>query len=175
MSDGSVGDVAIAAAWNVQGPPSGERFAVAFVELFGLPLPAAANSTARNDDRLALWLGPRSWLVLSLRSDSCLDAFTAKRDLLNAAGGALFDVSASRVAFRVAGAHAQAVLASGCPLDFHPRVFVSGTCAQSLWGHVNALFYKENDTPSFIVLVARSFARDVRHALDESLAFRNSS
>ena len=66
------------------------------------------------------------------------------------------------------GPRATTVLAKGCPLDFHPRAFPANTCAQSLFGHVNALFIKRDDAPTFTVLVARSFARDVFHALIES-------
>ena len=44
------------------------------------------------------------------------------------------------------------------------------TCAQSLFGHVNALFDKHDDAPTFTVMVARSFARDTWHALCESAA-----
>ena len=96
---------------------------------------------------------------------SPLTDFIDKRDALNALGGALFDLSASRVAYRVAGPHAAAILASGCPLDLHARAFRTGACAQSVFGHVNALFTRLDDAPTFVVMVARSFARDVRQAL----------
>jgi sarcosine oxidase subunit gamma len=62
------------------------------------------------------------------------------------------------------------VLAKGCPLDFHPRVFAAGTCAQSVYGHVNVLIDKRDDEPTFMLMVARSFARDVWHALCETSA-----
>jgi sarcosine oxidase subunit gamma len=84
---------------------------------------------------------------------------------LNAAGGALFDVSASRVAYVVDGPRAVDVLATGCPLDFDPRLFGAGQCRQSLYGRVPALFYRQATTPACTVLVARSFARDTWHSL----------
>ena len=68
------------------------------------------------------------------------------------------------------GPRATTVLAKGCPLDFHPRAFPADTCAQSLFGHVNALFIKHDDAPTFTMLVARSYARDVFHALAEAAA-----
>ena len=84
---------------------------------------------------------------------------------MNAAGGALFDVSASRVAWTMSGPRAADVLAKGCPLDFHPRAFAAGSCAQSVFGHVNALIDRRDDDPTFTMMVARSFARDVWHSL----------
>ena len=62
------------------------------------------------------------------------------------------------------------VLAKGCPLDFHPRAFTAGACAQSLFGHVNVLICKRDDIPTFTLMVARSLGRDVWHALCEAAA-----
>jgi sarcosine oxidase subunit gamma len=100
---------------------------------------------------------------------SALTAFAAQKDAVNAAGGALFDVTASSLAWTVGGPRAAIVLAKQCPLDFHPRAFAEGTCAQSVLGHVNALFYRR-DLSSFTVLVARSYARGVWRTLCQSAA-----
>lgn len=168
-----------AGAWNVQGDSRRPEFAAAVLGMFALALPAQPNTTARNGALTALWLGPRSWLLVALREPAVAD-FDAKRDALNAAGGALFDVSASRVGWTIGGTHAATVLAKSCPLDFHPRVFIEGMCAQSVLGHVNALYYRRPQTPAqqptsnqdsqFALLVARSFARDAWRTLCLSAA-----
>ena len=165
--------VPIAIAWNVQGDPSRESFVAESQRLFATSLPLIPNTTSRGAAWSALWLGPRSWLLVARdpSTDTHPDAaFTAARDVLNSAGGALFEVTASRVAFAVGGTHAANVLAKSCPLDFHPDIFTAGQCAQSLLGHVNALFYRPDATLMFIVIVARSFAHDVWHALCASAA-----
>src|SRR5262249_33272761 len=126
--------------------------------------PAVPNTTARSGALHALWLGPRSWLLLA-GDPSALADLTARRDAFNAAGGALFDVSASRIAWTISGPHATDVLARGCPLDFHPGAFGVGACAQSLYGQVGILVVKRDDTPAFTLMVARSYARDVWHSL----------
>ena len=158
-------EVPIAAAWNVQGDASRADFTDKVSRQFSIALPIVANTTARNDALVALWLGPRSWLLFAESGGSPLADFIERRDALNAAGGALFDLSASRVAYRLAGKHATDVLATGCPLDLHPRAFRASDCAQSVFGHVNVLLYKSDDAPTFIIMVARSFAHDVRQAL----------
>ena len=162
-------ETTFAGAWNVQGPARQAAFRDRVSELFGVSLPEAPNTTARHDGRSALWLGPASWLVIESHVSSAAD-FEARRDSLNAVGGALFDVGASRVGWTIAGAHAATVLAKGCPLDFHPSAFVEGTCAQSVFGHVNALFYRRAPSPVFTMLVARSLVRDVWRALCLSAA-----
>jgi sarcosine oxidase, subunit gamma len=157
-------EATIATAWNVQGDLARKGFADMAQRQFGTELPAAPNTTARSGALHTLWLGPRSWLVVTGDSSALAD-LTARRDAFNAAGGALFDVSASRIAWTISGARATDVLARGCPLDFHARVFRADACAQSLYGQVGVLIVKHDETPEFTLLVARSYARDVWHSL----------
>jgi len=157
-------EATIAVAWNVQGDPVRPALADAAHRLFGVALPAAPNTIARGATWTALWLGPTSWLVVAAHEPRPPFAFAAAREALIAAGGAVFDVTVARVGWTIAGPHAATVLAKGCPLDFHPRAFPVGSCAQSLFGHVNALFCRHGDG-AFTLLVARSFASDAWHAL----------
>jgi heterotetrameric sarcosine oxidase gamma subunit len=168
----ALSEVTIAAAWNVQGDPARASFTGGVAQRFGVPLPLVSNTTKRGNALLALWLGPRSWLLVDGTSAQplALRDFLPARDTLNAFGGALFDVSASRVAFRIQGPLAATVLAKSCPLDFHPDVFPVGGCAQSLFGRVNALFYRQEAAPAFVMLVARSLARDTWRLLCRSSA-----
>jgi sarcosine oxidase, subunit gamma len=154
----TLGEVTIAGAWNAQGDPARASFVESVTRAFGVPLPLAANTTARAADSTAFWLGPTSWLIVARAQSPTID-FNATRDALNIAGGALFDVSSSRVAFSLAGEHASTVLAKGCPLDLHPRAFPDDGCAQSLLGHIDALFYRRGRT-QWLLMVPRSYARD---------------
>lgn len=163
-------EVPIAAAWNVQGDASCAEFTDQVLRQFSIALPIAPNTTARSDALTAFWLGPRSWLLVADTPASPLTDFIDKRDALNRAGGAPFDLSASRVAYRIAGERAASVLASACPLDLHTRTFRAGDCAQSVFGRVNALLYKPDNTPTFTIMVARSFAQDVWLALRQTAA-----
>jgi sarcosine oxidase subunit gamma len=165
----TLAEATIGSAWNVQGDPARSVLIDEARRLFEIALPLAPNTTARTDKIAVLWLGPQSWLLAAGAGSTLVD-YAAKRDALSAAGGALFDVSASRVAWTISGPRAMDVLAKGCPLDFHPRVFAAGTCAQSVFGHINVLIDKRDDKPTFTVMVARSFARDLWHTLCEGAA-----
>jgi sarcosine oxidase subunit gamma len=140
----TLAEATIACAWNVQGQAS------------GIELPRIPNTVARADGAFVFWLGPRSWLALGKTPEI--------------AGGAMFDVSASRVAFTIGGMQAATFLAKHCPLDLHPSQFAPGTCAQSLFGQVNALYYRHEAREAFTLFVARSFARGVEHHLRASAA-----
>jgi len=155
----TLGVVSIASAWNVQG----RRAIDETRRLLGVGLDPTPGSVTGARDVTALWIGPESWLLLSGRP---LTEFAARRDAVQAAGGALFDVSASRVAYGVTGARALDVLAAGCPLDLQPHALTPGRCAQSVFGRVGALYCRA--PAGVVVLVPRSFGRDVWHGLCEA-------
>jgi sarcosine oxidase subunit gamma len=159
----------LALAFNVRGDPAHPAFVAAAGDVLGLPLPLQPNTSVRNGGDASLWLGPKSWLFIGAARPAGSD-FDAARRALNAAGGALFDVSASYVGWSVCGAAAGRALSRACPLDFHRAAFPAGCCAQSLLGHIGALFYRPAEAPAFVVLVARSFADDARHVLFASAA-----
>lgn len=161
-------EISIAVAWNVQGDPAHAPLLAEARTRFGVDLPRVPNTTAHGTAWTALWLGPRSWLLVARTNTNIVPqiaSFTAQRDALNAVGGALFDLSASRVAFEIAGKHAANILAKACPLDFHLRTFPAGHCAQSLLGHINALIFRPDAIPAFMVMVARSLAHDAWQSL----------
>jgi sarcosine oxidase subunit gamma len=158
----------IAFAWNVRGDPAQAAFVAEAGRLLGAPLPLLPGASVRGDGNVVLWLGPRSWLFTRF-GDAARTDFEIARHALNAAGGALFDLSASYVGWSVEGAAASRTLNRLCPLDLHALAFPAGRCASSLLGHVDALFYRPDEHSAFIVMVARSFAvhalRDLRVAM----------
>ena len=163
-----LGELTFAGAWNVQGEATGSTLVDEVHSMLGVRLPLAPNTTNRTDTLAAFWVGPESWLLVARGASPRAD-IAAARASINAAGGALFDVSAGRVAYAVKGANAEALLATRCPLDFHAAAFAVGACAQSLLGHVGALYYRRG-VEDFVVMVARSYARDAWHSLCVSAA-----
>jgi len=159
----SLQEMTIAAAWNLQGDPTNPMFVEQVRMSFGISLPTTPNTMREANLFTSMWLGPTSWLLVAggpLSAPHPLTGFSAKRNAVNTVGGALFDLSASRVAWKIAGPRASTVLAGGCPLDFHPHAFANGACAQSLFGHIGALVCRRANG-DFALFVTRSFARDV--------------
>jgi heterotetrameric sarcosine oxidase gamma subunit len=157
-------ELEIARAWNVRGDPGDASFVSQVERTLGLSLPVTPMTSSSGEDDVLLWLGPRAWLYVAGMASARHD-FDATRRTINAAGGAVFDVSASHVAWAISGAASARVLNRLCPLDLDPRAWARGQCAQSMLGHVNALLYRPGETASFIVLVARSLAADAWHSL----------
>jgi sarcosine oxidase subunit gamma len=161
-------EVRIGHAWNLRGDARNAAFASGVDRLLG-SLPIEPLTSSRHDDGVLLWLGPRSWLFVTGASSSERD-FDATRKSINAAGGALFDVSASYVGWTIEGEHAGRVLNRECPLDLRDGAFPAGRCAQTMLGHIPAVIYRPREASSFVVMVARSFAADAWHLLQTMAA-----
>jgi sarcosine oxidase subunit gamma len=105
-----------------------------------------------------LWLGPDEWLLVGPPGG----ARDVENRIRTAAGDepvAVTDVSAQRTTLLVTGPRARDVLAHGCALDLHPRVFGPGRCAQTTLGRTQIVLVARDETRAgFWVLVRSSFA-----------------
>lgn len=119
----------------------------------GLALPLQPNTTTCSGQLRVVWLGPDEWLLLAPATDLATG--------LAGAAPSLVDVSAAGTIVEVSGRAARTVLAHGCVLDLHPRVFPTGRCAQTrlaLAGVVLLAIDAHPLEPTFWVLVRSSYA-----------------
>lgn len=124
----------------------------------GVGLPVTPNTWVSGDTTTVIWLGPDEWLVTSpFHAPGELEA--GLRTALDGEG-AVVDVSAQRLLLTLHGDHVRDVLATGCPLDLHPRVFRTGAAAQAMLGLANVVLLALDDTGTrYQVLVRSTFAR----------------
>jgi len=146
---------------DLRGQPSERAFMSAVGRVLDLLLPTEPNTALTKNRVSALWLGPDQWLLTCPQGDSAL-FINSLREALADTHCALTDVSDGRTALCVEGPSARDVLAKGCPLDFHPRAFPPGSCAQTLLGKADVLLHLRAEEPPvgacFDVYVGRSFA-----------------
>ena len=130
-------------------------------------LPVQPNTVSSSRQRSALWLGPDEWLIVD-------DGSPASEAEVRAAfapdWGAVVDVSANRVLFEVHGSTARELLAHGCPLDLHPRVFGPGQCAQTLLARTAVILWQTDTAPTYRILVRASFADHITRWLADTAA-----
>jgi sarcosine oxidase, subunit gamma len=143
---------------DVRLDPTGSA-AVAVGEYLGVALPTAPSTYAESETATAIWLGPDEWLITSpFRTPEQLE--TGLREAVGAGGpefdGTVVDVSAQRTTVALRGEHARDLLAGGCALDLHPRVFGRGAAAQTLLGQAGVLLMALDDTGTHYQLVVRS-------------------
>lgn len=123
----------------------------------GFDLPHAGES-AGNGATTAIWIAPETWLVL--RDASSGDELT--HELMAACGdaAAIVDQSSGKSVVRLAGARARDVLAKGCRIDLHPRVFAPGKSAVTPIAHIHAVLMQVDAAPTFDLIVPSTLARD---------------
>ena len=135
------------------GPASSRASAV-----LGVELPTTPSTYVSTATLTAIWMGPDEWLITA----GTRSAATLETELRAAVGedGAAIDVSAQRTTLRLSGPDAREVLAKGCSLDLHPKVFRKGTAAQTMLGLAGVVLIALDDAGSdYRILVRASFAR----------------
>jgi sarcosine oxidase, subunit gamma len=124
----------------------------------GVDLPTTPNTWVPVGAGRAVWLGPDEWL-LSSTTESPEDLEARIRAAVLPLGGTAADVSAQRIGLRLTGARVRDLLAKGCSIDLHPRVFGRGSCAQTALGQAGVVLLALSDTgDDYAVLVRSSFA-----------------
>jgi sarcosine oxidase subunit gamma len=149
---------------NLRGPAGDKAFDSAVNKALGVALPVDPNTTTAKDDLRVFWLGPDEWWVVTpgdgpAMADKLRAALTGQK-------AAVTDVSESRTCIHIRGTRARDLLAKGCPLDLHPRVFAAGRCAQSLCAKAMITLHQVADEddeangggPAYDVYVLNSFA-----------------
>jgi sarcosine oxidase subunit gamma len=125
-------------------------------KLLGAPLPGPI--TAAGEEPRLLWLAPGEWAIVSLSQDT-----TLTERLTDACRGQLAhvaDLMEGWAGFEISGGGARDLLAAGCSLDLHPRVFPDNGCARSLLAGIPAVIDRRGD--AFHLHVDRSHARHLR-------------
>jgi sarcosine oxidase, subunit gamma len=127
--------------------------------ILGLDLPTTPSTYVSNDTVTVIGMGPEEWLITAGAS-SAAALETALRAAVGEHGGAAIDVSAQRTTLRLSGPDAREVLAKGCSLDLHPKVFTKGTAAQTMLGLAGVvLIALDAAGTDYRILVRASFAR----------------
>ena len=142
---------------NLRGDADNAQFVAAVADVVGTVLPIAPNTVARGDAHVVYWLGPNEWLIVTPTQSEAAIA----RELRAALAGlfaAVTEVSGGQTVIALRGDAVRDLLAKGCPLDLHPRVFGVDHCAQSHLAKAPILIRQVDEAPSFEIIVRRSFA-----------------
>ncbi len=99
----------------------------------GLELSDSPNTVTGGQ---AFWLAPGRWLLVG-------PSVADKAPQMESAGCHIADVTDGYVVFKLRGAQARALLAQGCSLDLHPRVFGPERCARTLLARVPVLLHRD--------------------------------
>ena len=129
------------------------------------PAPGRASETP---EATVLWLAPGTWMVVAQDVEDGGLYSRLREELGDRA--AVVDQSHGRAVLRLAGASARDVLAKGCRLDLHPRVFTPGMCAQTVIAQIGVLLHQCDEIPTYDLYVFSGYALDFLEWLTSSAA-----
>ncbi|MDJ0921674.1 MAG: sarcosine oxidase subunit gamma family protein [Henriciella sp.] len=130
----------------------------------GIDLPTVPNQ-AVSQPCFAAWLAPNEWLVQSAEVEF-------HQTLTKACGDHLHHVARvddAYVQYDLTGSKARDVLAHGSSLDFHPRVFRSNTCAQTLISGVQCLIYRAASGSRWTLFTSAAYRGHIRNWLQVTI------
>lgn len=155
--DCSIVELAFLDVINLRGNASDAGFTEAVSRVTGLALPQAANTASVAGARQLIWLGPDEWL-LKLGAGEGGAMAQALREALAGQHVSVVEVGSGYTTLSLQGPGAADLLARGCPLDLHARVFGAGAVAQSHVARAPILLRCVAPGASYEVTVRRSFA-----------------
>ena len=149
---------------NLRGDPHDPVFCQAVERALQVALPTQACTTAHDAGTRIVWAGPDDWFVISCaHAPAALCALL--REHLQGLHCAVTDVTSGYRVLRLRGSRVREALAQGCPLDLHPKAFMVGQSAGSVFFKASVWLWQTGDEPTFEVLVRRSFQGYVQEML----------
>src|SRR5262245_9803816 len=128
----------------------------ALVSAFGISLPEPGRAGLAQD-MAALWIAPATCLLTR--------AWQMEGGLFRKVTPALADLAAcvdqthGHTTLRLSGAPCRDVLAKGCRIDLHERVFGPGRTAVTPIAHVAAVLHQVDAAPTFDLIVPATLAQ----------------
>ena len=151
---------------NLRGAPE-PAFLDAVATAIGVRPATQSGAVTQADGRVALWIGPGEWLVVTAPGMEG-ETVAGLREGLAEHGAAVTEVSESLAVITVSGAEGRQVLAKGMSLDLHPRAFASGHCARASLAKTVVLIHQTDDEPTFDLYVDRSYAEYLWQWLEDA-------
>lgn len=143
------------------------HLASAVVAAFGSEPPGPGRALLQGGVA-TIWIGPGTWLVTEpWRREGALAERIAA---VLGRTASIVDQTHGKAAIRLSGARARDVLARGCRIDLHPRVFGPGRAATTPIAHVGTTLLQIDDVPTFDLIVPATFAESFFGWLCEAAA-----
>jgi len=158
---------------NLRAQKSDPVVSPAITHVLGRDLPTDVNTVSGMIDGIyTLCLGPDEWLIVTA-SNKEQKLYNELIQALQQLHTSINLVGESRTVIRLSGLHARSVLAKGCSVDLHPRVFKPGQCAQTILARSDITLHHvahEANTNDAIydIIVFRSFAEYVWTWLEDA-------
>ncbi len=159
----TLSDRALLAGWrtglsivNLRGNADDPAFLAAVTQALDLTIPVKACTSVADSVHRLVWVGPDDWFVIGPKGQAS-NIESRLRTALAGIHHAVTDVSGGYTVLHLSGRPVREVLAEGCTLDLHPRVFQPGSSAGSLFFKASIWLWQTDEAPTYEVLVRSSF------------------
>ena len=142
---------------DLRGDASDPRFGDAVTSVVGAPPPRIANTVTDTEAATIGWLGPDEWLIITT-GESLASMQAALETALTGVRSSVTDISGGQTELVLRGPAVRDVLAKGCPLDLHPKVFGHGQCAQTHLARAAVFIRPLEGESGYGLVFRRSFA-----------------
>jgi sarcosine oxidase, subunit gamma len=143
---------------NLRCDPADRALTEPLERVLNCGLPRTPNTfQAGPSGNQVMWLAPDEWLVLTPEGSEGRVA-AALRQASGDGFVTVAELGSGQTVIELSGPRAREVIAKGCPLDLHPRVFGVGRCAQSRLARALVTLAQVDAAPTFELVVRRSFA-----------------
>jgi sarcosine oxidase subunit gamma len=143
------------------------QVAAKMASVTGLDLPMEPRRVGKNGFAL-IGTAPGQWLAVAESKEA--RALPAMLAAALKGDATVVDLSDGKAVLRVSGPRAREVLAKGCSLDLHPRVFKPGSAATTPVALIDCVIWQVDETPTYDLAVASSYAESFWSWLTASAA-----
>ncbi|MGL4440742.1 MAG: sarcosine oxidase subunit gamma [Bosea sp. (in: a-proteobacteria)] len=128
----------------------------------GLELPTM-GATLGNGRLSAIGIGPGNWMIIS--GPEAPGSFASRIKGALGLAASVVETGHGQVILELSGAKARQVLAKGCRLDLHPRVFQAGQVARTIIAQIPVVLWQVDTRPTFVLAAPVTFAQSFVHFL----------
>ena len=140
---------------------------ISLIKIDGQILSKMSGCVSANSKTRILWVGPKTWMVISKNKNILddIDKNCSTNDF------AITDLSHSRITIQIEGENAFEVIKKGCPLNLNN--FKTNMCANTIFNGITiAIDFLDEGKNIFNLMSYRSFADSFYHAIaDASLEY----
>jgi sarcosine oxidase subunit gamma len=141
---------------TLRGNAADPAFAAAVKAVLGTDLPTQPMTSVRVGQNRVFWKAFDEWLIWT-EEDAQMQLIDDLRTALSEVRKSVVDVSDYFTVLRVEGMRCRELLAKGCVIDLHPRVFKPGQATGTGFHHAT-IFITQTDAEIFDVMIRWSFA-----------------
>lgn len=143
------------------------QIASAIKDSSGLTIPEMTKSTKSSDGTITLWRLQKNQ-VFAYYDYENHNAEESIKERLKAEDAYYTDQSDTWAIIHLSGQRSNEALERICPINLDPKVFTKGNVVRTSMEHIASIVYKEDEN-SYLILVMRSFAKSMLHALEVSI------